>query len=295
MRPGLPVLLPALLFAPPALAAWSPPQTLCTIRDARITEASGIGMSRRNPGVFYVHNDSGDTARFWAVSKTGAVLAEFTLPGVTAVDWEDLAVGYGTGRRPTVFIADIGDNLKERAYVSVYAVEEPAVPAKPNPRPAPVAFRTLRFRYPDGAHDAETLMADHRGRALYVVTKEPAGPGGVYRIPAVWDGAVQTAVKVAGVTFHDPIPQFANLATGGDIAPDGSRVVVRTYQQAYEWTVEKGELPEDAMKRPPVVVPIVLERQGEAICYGLNGKAILTMSEGTPANVSVLTWGRAGK
>jgi hypothetical protein len=278
-----------------AFAAWSRPETLCMLKDSRIAEVSGMGMSRRHQGVFYVHNDSGDTARFWAVNKSGAVLAEYTLPGVTAVDCEDLAVGCSPEGRPTVYLADIGDNLKERAFVSVYAAPEPDVPAKPVARPVSVSHKVLHFRYPDGAHDAETLIADPGGRALYVVTKEASGQSFVYKVPVVWDGKVRTAVRVATVRFSDPFPQFANLSTGGDMAPDGSRIIIRTYQQAYEWTVAKGERPEDALKRPPRVVALALERQGEAICYGLNGKAILTTTEGNPAPVTILYWNRTGK
>ena len=43
--------------------------------------------------VFFAHNDSGDTARFFAVSRTSVVMQTFNLDGATATDWEDIASG----------------------------------------------------------------------------------------------------------------------------------------------------------------------------------------------------------
>ena len=61
--------------------------------DPRITEASGIAIGIASPGVVYVQNDSGDSARFFALdTRTGKTLATYTVPGAANVDWEDLAV-----------------------------------------------------------------------------------------------------------------------------------------------------------------------------------------------------------
>jgi hypothetical protein len=80
------------------------------------------------------------------------------------------------------------------------------------------------------------------------------------------------------------------MATGGDISPDGSRMVVRTYQMAYEWRIPKGKMPEDVLDTKPAAQMLTLERQGEAICYGLNGKTWLTSSEQRPTPVYQYTW-----
>ena len=56
---------------PPARVAescpvFAPPETVATVADDRLDEISGIIASRRNPHVWWVHNDSGDTARIFA-------------------------------------------------------------------------------------------------------------------------------------------------------------------------------------------------------------------------------------
>jgi hypothetical protein len=48
-----------------------------------LVELSGLVASRSQPGIFYAHNDSGDSARFFAVSQTGQVLQTFVLDGAT--------------------------------------------------------------------------------------------------------------------------------------------------------------------------------------------------------------------
>lgn len=267
------------------------PTTHCTITDERLNEISGIAMSRTNPGLFYVHNDSGDTARFFAVDAQGKVRATIRLAGVAAVDWEDIAVAPNAERVSTIYIGDIGDTPRKRSEAVIYAVPEPKIAPDGEPKTMEVTPRILRFKYPDGPRDAETLMADPAGRALYVVAKMWDGsPSGIYRLEPKWDGPVQTAVKVASVTFSDLLPIYPNMSTGGDISPDGSRVVVRTYQQAYEWRVPKGKSLDDTLKTAPTAHALALEPQGEAICYGLDNKTLFTTTENLPAPVRKYVW-----
>jgi hypothetical protein len=279
------------LLAAPAHAGWDRGRQLCLVQDGRIAEASGIAVSSRNPGVFYLHNDSGDSARFFAVSSSGRTLATFNVANARAVDWEDIALGPDSAGRPTVFLADIGDNAAKRAECAVYAVPEPAAPKGGKPATRSVTARELRFRYPDGPHDAETLMVDPRTRALYVVTKERRrAPSQVFRLMPYFGGPVQTAKRVGEVAFSDALPLYPDMATGGDISSDGRRMVIRTYQQAYEWELAKGETPEEALKRKPSIVSLILEQQGEGICYGRGGRTLYTVSEQRPTPVYVYRW-----
>ena len=65
------------------------------IANDQITELSGIVSSRRTNGVWWVNNDSGDSARLFAVGNNGRSLGEFHLAGATATDWEDIGIGRG--------------------------------------------------------------------------------------------------------------------------------------------------------------------------------------------------------
>jgi hypothetical protein len=282
--------LAALALVAPAHAGWEKPTVLCNIADDRVNEGSGIAMSRVNPGVFYVQNDGGDTARVFAVNKTGATVATINVTNATNVDWEDIAAGYDDACKPVLYIGDIGGNNGARTDFTIYSIPDAKIDGGAATT-RDVTAKVLKFKYPDGSHDAETLMADWQGRALYVVTKEFAPTvSSVYRLEPVWDGPIQTAKKIGTMTFADPLPIYPNMATGGDISPDGSRMVVRTYQMAYEWRIPKGKMPEDVLGTKPAAQMLTLERQGEAICYGLNGKTWLTSSEQRPTPVYQYTW-----
>ena len=60
------------------------------IADPRVDEASGIATSVVDSGVVYVQNDSGDSARFFALDiHTGRTVATYTVPNATNIDWEE--------------------------------------------------------------------------------------------------------------------------------------------------------------------------------------------------------------
>ena len=58
-----------------------------TFQDPRITESSGLAASSRS-GIVFTHNDSGDSARFFAVDDAGRTRTTYALPDVQARDWE---------------------------------------------------------------------------------------------------------------------------------------------------------------------------------------------------------------
>src|SRR6185295_19059380 len=76
---------------------------------ATLSEASGIVGSRSLAGVLWTHNDSGDSARFFALGTDGTLLGQFSLTGGFNVDWEDIALGPKPGGGNYLYLADIGD------------------------------------------------------------------------------------------------------------------------------------------------------------------------------------------
>ena len=103
------------------------------------------------------------------------------MPGLgsaTAIDWEDMARGRAADGTSVLCLADIGDNYQVRsAGVTVYEVAEPTGGARRVPTAAqPVAARRAAHQlvYPDGPHDAETIIALPSGRLL-VATKNRGG------------------------------------------------------------------------------------------------------------------------
>src|SRR5687767_5426116 len=87
------------------------PVLLAHLEDRSIDESSGLIASRRNPDLYWTHNDSGDLPLIFAFDRTGRSRGVWSVSGAYAYDWEDIA--YGPGPEPDrhyLYIGDIGDN-----------------------------------------------------------------------------------------------------------------------------------------------------------------------------------------
>jgi hypothetical protein len=274
--------------AMPVVAAT--PVQIATLADRAVRESSGIVASRRDAGIFWTHNDSGDGPLVYAFDREGRARGTFSVAGAKARDWEDIAAGPGPERGETyLYAGDIGDNGRELESIVVYRFPEPQVapPAAPSsadgarsqPRATPPA-EAIRLKYPDGAHNAEALLVHPQTGDLYVVTKT-AQSAGVYKLAAPFAaGGVHTLAHVATMRGPD---FFGALVTGGDISPDGRRVALCDYAQGYELTLPAGAKGFDEVwTQQPAAVPLGLRMQGEAVCYRLDGAALLATSERTP-------------
>jgi len=247
-----------------------------TVASTSVNEASGLAVSRKNAGVMWVHNDSGDSARVFAMNTAGAHLGIYTLSGASATDYEDIAIGPGpVAGKDYLYVADTGDNSAVRSSIRVYRVQEPTV--SPTQSPVSVTLtgvQALTFVYEDGARDAETLMIDPRTGDLYVVTKRES-LGRVYRASA------STLVPGTTITLHRVATLTWTGATGGDISPQGDEIIIRGYTQAFVWARPANTILWDAFSSTAYSVPLASEPQGEAIAYDPQGNGYYTTSEGT--------------
>ena len=132
-----------------------------TINDARITESSGLARDQQ-AGAYWTVNDSGDRGVAYGISPTGKVLGTLNYRAQPE-DVEAVAVF-----EDRLYIADIGDNNEDRDFVTVYYFDNPRASG------LTVSYRAWDFAYPDGPHDAETLLVNDKGR-LYIVTKGAEG------------------------------------------------------------------------------------------------------------------------
>lgn len=258
-----------------------------TITDQKLGEVSGIAAGHRNPGVWWVHNDSGDDANVYALDQRGKLLTTFSVSGAKNVDWEDIGSGPGRDGRPALYLADTGDNGRVRAELVIYRVPEPAV-NKHEPTGSTETAEAFPFIYPDGKHDAEAIFVDQQSGRIYIVTKLRNGGCGVYRFPLPLEPGRQVTlerVKGRAVSDIEKLP----LVTGAATSPDNNRVVIRTYFNALELQRAKGGAFETIFNAAPTAVSIPLERQGEAIAYTADGEAIVTTSEKVPAPIYQMT------
>lgn len=267
------------------------PAQLATLEDRRIGESSGLVASRRDPGLFWTHNDSGDGPFVYAFDRAGRSRGTWRVEGAQAIDWEDIAAGPGPARGQSyLYAADIGDNGRERESVVVYRFPEPDPDAEQSggrearkTEPA----EAIRLKYPDGAHNAEALAVHPATGDLYVVTKANAAAG-VYKLAAPFDPkVVNTLTKVATLRGPD---FFGTLVTGADISPDGRRVALCDYAQGYELTLPEGAKDFDEVwRQTPTALSLGARLQGESIAYRLDGAALLATSEKTPTPLFEVT------
>jgi hypothetical protein len=243
---------------PPALCVPLNVRKVGTVTMPAATELSGLALSRS--GTLWAHNDSGDSPRVFALDRRGRLRREVAVVGAEAVDWEDIAI-----RGRTLYVGDIGDNLAQRASVTVYRFAEPPAGV------TSVAAQRIDLRYTDGAHDAEALLVDPRNGAIAVVTKDVGGGSGVY---VASSGQLRKrATLQLGV---------GQLITAGDVSGDGHTIVLRSYDRAFVYPRRKGESLARALKRDPCVAgeDLLDEGQGESLALTRDGRAFYTVPEG---------------
>ncbi|NJC86637.1 hypothetical protein [Planosporangium mesophilum] len=253
----------------------TPAETVCEF-DARTAELSGLVATGSGYVAVNDSNDDPAAIRVFFFDRGCRLTRTVGYPS-TARDPEDLAVAPDG----TLWVADIGDNLTNAAADRRRTVALWKLP--PGAR-TPVIHR---LTYPDGPHDAEALVLDGAGTPV-IVTKEPFGAAGIYAPNGALqpDTATGTPLRRAG-TFtprRTGTPNFLGSAgeamvTGGANAPDGARVALRTYADAYEWDVPDGDVVKAITTGTPRVTPLPEEPQGESIAYSRDGTSLLTVSD----------------
>jgi hypothetical protein len=263
--------------------ACAAPQPTGPLASAAIGEASGLAASRQHPGSYYVHNDSGDVARFFAIDGTGADLGTYYVGGARALDWEDMAAG-PCNARSCLYLGDVGDNLRMRSQYVIYRVPEPA---RLTPGDHNVVGEPLPFSYPDGSHNCETVLAHPTSGELFVVTKVTQGISSLYRFPMpLTPGVAVTLEKLTDLT-----PPTGNQSvTSGDIHPTSLGVLLRTYTHLWFYPIAT-DVPA-ALGTMPCGVPVAMEDQGEAVAWTIAGDGYLTVSEGSQSQLFLSQCGR---
>lgn len=247
------------------------------LQDPAITEASGLVASPTVPGMLWLHNDSGDDAVLYAVSQAGQTAARITLDGVTAGDWEDLAVGPGPDPgTPWLFVGDIGDNSRTDPGVTVWMLPEPPL------QDAVVTAQALELAWPDGPHDVEAMLVDPTTATLVLVTKETDGVAGVYA--ADLTSGAPALEAVASVDLNDVVEGGLPLVTAADITPDGACVLLRTYTHLLGFHRPVGAALHEAFAQPPVLLETAIELQGETVATFPGGYWTVSEGEGVALN-----------
>lgn len=222
------------------------------IADPRVTESSGLALSRAHRHTVWTVNDSGDSARVFAIdTRTGETVGVHEFGGPVR-DVEALSIG-PDGR---MLVADIGDNLADQRFVRVFWFQEPPLGQTSG------SWKSWELAYPDGPHDAETLLVHPGTGRLYVVTK--GSPGAVYRAPA--------QPSRQGLNRLERVGAAPGTITDGVFLPGGRQVALRSYTRVHVL---------DAATWEPVASgALPLQPQGETIALAEGGTRLLVGSEG---------------
>jgi hypothetical protein len=263
------------------------PKVVGRITNTDVTESSGLAASKCQPGVFWTHNDSGDDALIYAFNLNGENLGTWRVRNAQNDDWEDIATFRDAAGKCFIYIGEIGNNSEKRDTRTIYRVGEPQVSAESRNIMRKNALLTdpaevLNYTSQSIKLDAESLMVHPANGDIYVLTKSRELPSSVLKIkPLFGDPSVQTAERIAEIKV--PSIPFG-LLTGGDISPDGRRVVLCDYREGYELTLPAGDDNfDDIWRQPPVEIDLGDRDTGEAIAYGLDGRTVYATTEGKNA------------
>ena len=266
------------------------------LQEPQLSESSGLAASHRQPGHFWSHNDSGDTARLFAFDSLGKTTGRCELVAASSLDWEDMA-SFELGARKYLLVADCGDNDRKRNACFLYLFDEP----DPTRATKIESYLALQIAYPDGAHDCEAVAVDPtRGKILmvaksaipYVNVYSVELPGLLERLeslrshpptstPAATSvpAAVRVVAKVEGVLA---LP----MVSAADIDPHTGDLWIANYFQAFCFRCSPRDMPvAEQTKQVAEASDLPRLRQIEALCMDRNGDVWVT-SEGTPAPLS---------
>ena len=224
-----------------------------TIKDDRVTEASGMARDTTNK-IYWVVNDSGALGVVYGVDAKGKVKGTLRY---NAFPLDAEAVAWSSDR---LYVGDIGDNDEKRKSVRVYYFDDP------EPNDEARTYKAWDFRYPDGAHDAETLLVSPSGR-LYIATKEVEG--GLYRAPK--------KPSTDGVNKLERVGDVPSTITDGVILPGGDEIAYLTYAKVVVVDEKTGDEKGSA--------DLTGVSQAEALAVGLDPASVMVGGEGKSSKV----------
>jgi len=256
---------------------------LCVVQDPQILEASGLAICRTAKNTVWMHNDSGDVPRLFLVGFDGATIGIVNVKGVTAFDWEDVC-SFEIDGESWLLVGDIGDNARKRGVTTpvcqLLLLKEPKLDASvPTTTASEVSIdvvRTIKFEFPDGLYDCESLAVDTTTKQILLVTKSDPFTCAMYSLPLTLTSGVET-LKAERVT-----PISATFATAMDLSPDGRQLAIvsmlggvmltRKDPQKDSWA--------DASINSLTTLTLPNRKQGESVCFTTDGNSLLLNSEG---------------
>jgi hypothetical protein len=213
------IVLVSLVIQEAAAVSEPPLERLGTLDRQRIPEASGIVKSRRYPGIFWVHNDSGNPPLLFAIRRDGRIVRQFRLE-VPNIDWEDIAID----DQGHLYLGDIGNNGGVLPVRGIYRIDEPD-PAGASDRPLRASTATFYAFPAKERFDAEGLAYD-RGRAMIVAKYFDRRPARLFTISLETPAPL---IQPAQLNSVGTLPDFTEPATGAALSEQRDLLAVCSY------------------------------------------------------------------
>lgn len=255
------------------------------LQSPRVNEGSGLAVSTQDGRFLWIVNDSGCPAVLHLTDINGADCGSVSVEGAENLDWEDMAAFRMNGIS-YLLIADTGDNLAARDFVTLYVVKEPVLPKGGemlNGSVKPVW--KIHFRFEDGPRDCEAVAVDVKAGKVILISKRTKPPQ-VYELSLrpQNDAEFQIAKKVGQTSVNPPagtLPlPFIKQPTGLAISHDGSQAAIVTYYGIFVFARNANDSWGDVFDKPAVTLkPHGLE-QAESLSFSGDGKSIYAISEG---------------
>jgi hypothetical protein len=252
-----------------------------------LNEISGVAISRLHPNTFYVHNDSGDSSRFFAINFKGELLSIYNFKGVWnnglgVKDCEDIAIGPGPeAGKNYIYLADIGDNSASRSSIQVYRFAEPISVAHTT---MAVTADVADLQYPDGPRDAETILIDPIEKMLYIISKRE-DTAHIYRCALNFKNNDKIQLGLCGRVVLEG-SGYGKWVVSGDITADGNAVLLKTVSSVYYWKRNSNEPVYTTLQRKPVKQnAYTIHGQEEAITFTPAGDGYYILSEGAHSKI----------
>ncbi len=234
-----------------------------------LNEASGLVQSLIDTERLYAHNDSGDSARLFALDLQGHLKSIYFLDTPFPRDWEDMAAFMDDQGQAWLLLADMGDNDRVREQVSFLLVQEPEQVEIEEP----LSVITRELSYPDGPHNAEAILVVADEMRAYLVTK--SRPSRLYSFPI--EDTTSVLEFEGEVGRHWP---SGLIPTGADRSASHPWIALRGEEEAAVFIHKPGETVLAALNQEPCKLSLAKETQGEAIAFDAEDN-LFTLDEAT--------------
>jgi hypothetical protein len=265
-----------------------PGEEVCTVDKSQLDAVSGMVVTQQ--GIYAV--ESGDTNQIalWTIDAASCVATTKNYD-FNPIDPQDLALASDG----SLVVADIG--WETPASRTRIALEKLTV--------GDTKVTPYRLVYAGGATLHALAMLLTKDDQPIIIAQE-GGVAGVYQpsTPIVPDVSsnLPELTKVGDFTpqetgTENPMSAIGNsLVTGAAKSPDGTKVVIRTVSDAYEFEIgEDGDIAKAIVEGTPSVTRLPNEPGGGAIAYSADGESFLTLAPkaaGATENAKLLSYTR---